>query len=281
MDFLKYLGMLLNRAAQKSVLLTDRLTILIVPFATLGLWLVGTEMTDSIQEALFLGIAIAVVAVVVLRLIAASYFVWKEDQYRKATLRAEIERPERQAEASMKEYTIDLRRRLSGALGKLSAYAVYPVEVLEHHEEFEELPKLITEIDALIHQLSYDFPVRISAICFRDYCLSILHKGESPGEHFWEQRRLTFRLLHKEDSVVDYITLMELEILLEDAGLKADNQDDVVGEFKALMRQLGDGFRDPEVQNDLRQSLLGKTVPNLSAIRSRLSQPSSGSETPL
>src|SRR3546814_3222828 len=60
----KYLRLWIMRAADNSVMLTDKLTILIVPFSTLVLWMTGTKMTESVQETLALGVAMTVVAVV-------------------------------------------------------------------------------------------------------------------------------------------------------------------------------------------------------------------------
>src|SRR3546814_10818423 len=76
----KYLRLWIMRAADNSVMLTDKLTILIVPFSTLVLWMTGTKMTESVQETLALGVAMTVVAVVLLRLGAASFWLWRDDQ---------------------------------------------------------------------------------------------------------------------------------------------------------------------------------------------------------
>lgn len=270
--FIKYVGLLLNRAAQKSVLLTDRLTILIVPFATLALWMTGAKMTDSIQETLLLGVAMTVVAVVILRLIAASYFVWKDDQAEKEALRFELSAPEREALAVMKHHTLDLRKRLSDRLGRLSAYACYPNSVLSQDKSFEAgFNDLVSEIDALVNQLSYDFPLRIAALRLRDYCLKLIHEQKTPGEHFWEQRRITFRLLHKQDQIADFMTLMDLEILLEDAGLITSQDEDSIEELKRLIRRLGPLYYDKKIQKEIRDTLRRGEPINPASFRERQS----------
>src|SRR3546814_12758119 len=84
----KYLRLCIMRAADTSVMLTDKLTILIVTFSTLDLWMTGTKMTESVQETLDLGVAMTVVARVLLSLGAAAFWLWLVD-------RVEIRKQER------------------------------------------------------------------------------------------------------------------------------------------------------------------------------------------
>ncbi|QKG72377.1 hypothetical protein [Erythrobacter mangrovi] len=257
MNFLKYLGLLFNRAAQKSVLLTDRLTILIVPFATLALWMAGAEMTDSVQETLFLGVAMTVLAVVVLRLVAASYFVWKEDQDEKEALVGEIERPERLLRADLRQFSLDNRKALSVALAKLSAIANLKTEpMLQAGYSADQINKLVVEIDTLINQLSYDYRVRVAALHFRDYCIDLI-SGERDGrDTLWERRKLVFKLLHKEDHVNDDLTLVELAIVIEDEDGECNfASKGVLAELKEQIRELGGEYYNREVRDDLRRKL--------------------------
>lgn len=260
MQFLRYLGLLFNRAAQKSVLLTDRLTVLIVPFATLVLWLAGVKTTDSVQETLFLSIAIAVLAVAVLRLVAASYFLWRDDQAEKARLHQDLAAPDREAQATMQRHTLDLRMRLSDRLGRLAAYASYPPAVLEQDASFKaNYNDLVSEIDTLVNQLSYDFPLRIAAIRLRDYCLRLIRDKKEPEDHFWDQRRITFRIIHKNDTIADFMSLIELEILLEDAGVAVKQSSDIVEEMKDYIRKLGPRYHEKELQDSIREAIARNT----------------------
>lgn len=257
---LKYIGKLFSRAAEGSVLLTDRLTILIVPFATLVLWAVDAKMTSSLQETLFLGVAMTVSAVVVLRLIAASYFVWKDDQKAKADLRRELDRPERDAEIAMRDFTLDVRKDLSRKLARLCALTDPAVRGLcDQGRLTGEIGELVLSIDTLINQLSYDFPVRVAAIQLKDFCIQII-AGTEKDKSFWEQRKITFSLLHKADHIADFMSLMELEILIEDRGGKVtqarqDPEKDPVTDLKQLIRKLGPNYHKREVRDEIRQAL--------------------------
>src|SRR3546814_12476305 len=112
----KYLRLWIMRAADNSVMLTDKLTILIVPCSTLVLWMTGTKMTESVQETLALGVAMTVVAVVLLRLGAASFWLWRDDQVemrkQAASLKEELGRHGRMAREAAIAYTTKLRTEL-------------------------------------------------------------------------------------------------------------------------------------------------------------------------
>lgn len=255
---LTYIGLLFKRASQKSILLTDQLTILIVPFTTLMLWMAGAKMTATIQETLALGVAITVVIVVGLRLVAASYFVWKDDQARKAELRHELDDPERQVSASLKAYTTDRRKELSEKLALLSAIANYKTEFLPRFGITEEkLGTLALEIDALINQLSYDANLRVAAIRLKEYCSELIAGTNENRERLWAQRKLTFRLIHKEDHIADFMTLLELELLTEE-NWHSSQEDDDWNALKALVTKLGNAFHDPEVRRRMREALARK-----------------------
>lgn len=258
--FTQYIGAIFSRAAKGPILLTDRLTVLIIPFTTLVLWALGAKMTDSLQETLLLGVAMTVVAVVTLRLIAASYSVWRDDQSEKEALRAELNAPERESEIAMKEYVVELRKKLSESLGRLAGYSVRPKSWRDTDDAgASDCLSLILEIEGLINQLSYDTALRIAAVRFRHQCLKMLTGEASEDRNFWRQRQITFRLLHKENWVSDIMSLMELELLLEEMGetdlTESPEDGKPIEQLKALMRELGDGYHDPEVRERLKKAL--------------------------
>lgn len=258
---LKYLGALLNRAAKGSITLTDRLTVLLVPFSTLVLWVSGVEMTNSLQETLLLGVAMTVIAVVILRLGAASYFLWKDDQADNLALRQALDAPVRLVETEMRGFTTTLRKELSNALGALAATATQPESVLSRDlVKSEDVWGLVRDVDRIINQLSYDTATRIAAIQFRNACVAIMAKQKTEGRWFYRQRQITFRILHKDDIVNDLLSLMELEIELEKRGESTlaesiSANETVFEELKSLMSELGDRYYDPVVREKLKRAV--------------------------
>lgn len=215
-QFTKYLWLLVKRAAENSVFLTDKLTILIVPFSTLALWLLGAKMSESVQETLAIGVAISVVSVVVLRLVAASYLVWKDDQKEKSALQSVIDAPSWAVGNELKTFTTEARKKLSDRLARLSAIAnLKPAHLERTGITIKEINILSLEIDALINQLSYNVPVRICSIHLKDYCMELISGSQSDRKRLWHQRKITFRILHKDDEIGDILSLIELEILIE------------------------------------------------------------------
>lgn len=214
-------------------------------------------MTESIQETVLVGVAMTVVAVVVLRLVAASYFVWKGDQAAKGKLRYQLNEPERLLRADLRKFSIDNRKDLSESLAELSAIASLKSETLDNAGiNGQYLTKLNLKIDRLINQLSYDFPVRIAALNFKKYCFELISGKRTDLTTLWERRKLTFKLLHKEDYIDDQISLIELSILIEDEEGKAPfGMGGVHAELANRIRQLGDDFYSPKVRDDIRNSL--------------------------
>src|SRR3546814_15172707 len=82
----------------------------------------GTKMTESVQETLALGVAMTVVAVVLLRLGAASFWLWRDDQVemrkQAASLKEELGRHDRLEREAAIAYTTKLRKELSEGFDK-------------------------------------------------------------------------------------------------------------------------------------------------------------------
>lgn len=270
----KFLRLWITRAAQDSVTLTDKLTVLIVPFSTLVIHLTGLQMTATIQETLALGVAASVIGVVVLRLLAAPYWIWMDDQRERGRLIHEISLPERQVEAAMKDYAVAVRQQLSEKLAQLVAMTHMASAKIPFGGSLEaasaELLKLDTDIFALTSQLSYDMAVRISVINLRNLCFDLIRSpvpSEDRGpliERLWKQRKLTFRILHKDHRISELVSLMELEILLEDHGhslrsnlasSKNSQENDYFDELKRLVREIGLDLHTEEVARKLRRDL--------------------------
>lgn len=269
MNILRYLGLVINRSAQNSILLTDRLSILIVPFATLAMWSVGAKMTDTIQETLFLGVGITVLAVVVLRLLAAPYWLWCDDQAAKKKLTAEIERPEREIEAAMKAFTLELRKRLSEQLGKLVSMTHFASAKFPFGGKVEKAADDLLELDqsihALVSQLSYDMPLRIACLQLRAYCFQLIHAklraDDAALDMLWKQRKLTFRILHRDHQIDEIVSLIELEILLEEQGKslsptgQTGEAESLIAEMKEMLKKIGNDLHKPEFADFLRSQL--------------------------
>lgn len=252
----KYLKLWIMRAAENSVMLTDKLTILIVPFSTLVLWMTGTKMTNTIQETLALGVAITVIGVVILRLLAASYMLWRDDQKEKAELQKIIDAPSRAVEASLKSYTADRRKLLSEKLSRLTAMAGY--RSVDLSSKFgvspDELHQLLLEIDALIDQLSYDVPLRIAAIRMKEYCIKLMGNAAEDKGRLWAQRKITFQILHKDDRISDLMSLIDIEIITEEDYPDLKDQADIVVQLKEMVKKLGDHYYSSDVTSALKKS---------------------------
>lgn len=255
-NFIKYLGLLLNRAAKKSVLLTDRLTILIVPFTALILWMTGAKMTDTIEETLFLGVAMTVVAVVILRLVAASYFVWKEDRAEIAGLKTALDSPRFREAEVMNDHRLELRKELGDRLAWLVTYAEAQARVVDANVMYDNGERLFAQnfsrAREIVSQLSYDVALRVVCLNLIRLAANVAQhgltdadeSGKSPTlDRLWQQRKLTFKLLHRQD-LHEVITLAEIENLIMDHG--EDFGDSALHDLRKLLRE------HPELADDQR-----------------------------
>ncbi len=245
MGYFKYLGLLFNHAAAKSVTLTDRLTILIVPFTTLVLWTTGAKMTETIQETLALGVAITVMGVVVLRFASASYFLWKEDRAEIASLKADLKSPQFQEAEVMNDHRLQLRKELRDRIAWLTTFAEARAQVKDSHVIYNDADQLFAKnfsrADEIITQLSYDVALRVTCLNLVKLAADIAQtgviergeKGNPPAlDRLRQQRKLTFSLLHRQD-MHEIITLAQIESLIEEHG---ENFGSGIRDLKNLIR---------------------------------------------
>jgi hypothetical protein len=111
----RYLGRVFVFAFARSLLVTDRLSFLIGPLITAALWLRG-ERVDNTAELVATATVATILAVLLLRLIAAPFFVWKEDQMEIAGLKQDLARPERAGAEEMNKLRAQRRVDLAAEL---------------------------------------------------------------------------------------------------------------------------------------------------------------------
>ncbi len=228
MGYIEYIGAIFNRAAKGSVLLTDRLTILLVPFSTFALWGLGVEMTASLQETFWLGVAITVTGVVLLRLAAAGYFLWKDDKAEKKRLQhlydRERLRPDRLQREASHAHAIKLRNELGECLAKVVNFAEVkgrlPSAVERLGVSEAEYGKASMRAREIIHALSYDVALRIAAHELHALAASIGGSRSSDVDSDLDRlqalKKITFRIIFKGDSgeLGEFLSLIEVENLM-------------------------------------------------------------------
>lgn len=255
MEFFRYLALLINRAAANSITLTDRITILLVPFATLAFWLTGVKMTQSIQETLALGVAITVMVVVMLRLTAASYFLWKEDKSEISDLKRALDSARFKEFEAMNDHRLGLRKELGDRIAWLITYAEARAHVEGTNVLYDNAERLFAEnftrAKEIVSQLSYDVHLRVTSLNLINLAAKIAEDGKiDVDEHgkyplldrLWQQRKLTFKLLHRQD-IHEIITVAEIENVIGEFG---EGFSSGLEELKELLK------KNPELSRDKR-----------------------------
>lgn len=221
-------------------------------------------MTTNVTETLLLGVGITVLVVVLLRLLAASYWLWRDDQSEKRRLQSLLDRPyQRQIEAAG-EYTMQLRVEMSETFARLLAV----VEVF-HLPQDAPLLKDGLILDyvndsrrarELINALSYDAPLRVVSHNFLVLAAMIqdAQARKVNCDELWEKmqslKKVVFRLLHKQDggSMGEIISMLEAQNIVESHDLLSNDDSD---SFDVVVRQLQEAIKNPDIYNRLRKKI--------------------------
>lgn len=142
-----YLNRCFHRATVGSFILTDRLTIATgIVVSALG-YPFGQPVAEGWQPYFALAVLYVVAATILVRLVTAPYFIWKEDQGRIAALEAEIADPKRRARAAIEARIGDAR---VSVLNFLNSYRIGEAVRLNGHERISEYPEIYRELSLLI-----------------------------------------------------------------------------------------------------------------------------------
>jgi hypothetical protein len=224
---------------------------------------------------------IAVAVYMGLRLLAAPYYLWKEDQSEISRLRAETNWPDRYEDEATLRYRVALRTELSDQLAKLVSIAEYSTVpatlALIYEGREQEILQTSFRIREIISALSYDVALRVTCINLTDLCHRIMNAASEREDtsallkRLWSQRKLTFRLLQRNDQINDLVTMAEIENLIEEWGEsfdckspspEAQTAQTTLHELRNMVRQ-ADGKlhlvgRQPNLESSNRRKALDK-----------------------
>lgn len=263
----KYVKLWLLRAADNSITLTDKMTILLAPFSTLVIWLTGTKASSSVQETIAIAVAITVLLVATFRLVMAPYWLWRDDQADKARLTKSLDeertQPDKHERRMIAEHTMKLRAELIDELAK--SVALTEIAILGSETATALVPNIGTEFREvtiktrrLINALSFDVPLRVSA-----YGLSLLSsevtmlalKDEPLGDR-WEKlqslKKIVFRICHKKEvsEQNEIIAMVEAQNIIDGKPAEHTDANDVGARYDQLRSML---FENPELAEKLRE----------------------------
>jgi hypothetical protein len=267
MQFPRYLGRVWTFAFRRFALRTDAMQILAASLVPMIAPYLGVQNPSQANSEVLAYIGMAILALVVIRLLSAPYFIWREDQAEIRELRHELDAPDRREMEAGLDHRIALRRELAEKLAKLISVAQMSQtpEMLEmaYGHRKNELGETTARISEIITALSYDVALRVTCLNLEQLCWKIIQKAGQKEDisadltRLWAQRKLTFRLLHRDDEVNDMVTMIEIENLIEGYGesfrdtspipeeIRGDisDADDVLADVRRLIRKLGPNAR--------------------------------------
>jgi hypothetical protein len=247
--------------------LTDKLTILVAPFSTLGLWLTGAKATGTIQETMAIGVAFTVLAVALLRLTIAPYWLWRDDQAEKGrmaeALADEKNRPDRYEREMAASHTIKLRAELIDALAKSVAIAEIAAIGADNARAFmpnidSDFRDVTIKTRQLINALSYDVTLRVCAHSLAILCsnMTMIGLNGQPVGDRWTKlqslKKIVFRVSHKKETneQTEIIAMLEAQNIVKDEITLSEPVAKPDTAFEQLRAMLSE---TPELANELRK----------------------------
>jgi hypothetical protein len=145
--FGRYLVLVGKFAFRKSVLLTDRLSFLIGPLVTALLWLRGEPVPDNVAALVASATVATILAVLFLRLLAAPFFIWRDDQLAIAGLKDELARPERAGRDETHRILAQCRLELAGQVMAVNVAATMAdTDALLSREFHDKTQRLLAQV---------------------------------------------------------------------------------------------------------------------------------------
>lgn len=224
-----YSSRILEKALAPTIRAIDVLGFTIPPIVAAYYWLIGRTMPEAMGQAIGLWILGGGLAFVILRVLSAPYFVWKEDQAAIAELRSTLAAPQTREAAELWKHRLELRRELGECLGWIITFSEYATsnsgnpKILDQMYSSKECFAKEIRAREIISQLSYDVPLRVMSLNLLKLTSAIIRSHSNPTkanaliERLWAQRKLTFRFLHRQD-LHELITLAEVENLIAEYG---------------------------------------------------------------
>ncbi len=155
-----YLLLCLRRAFAGSVFFTDKLSIMAAVLVPSILLVSGRSMTDAIESYIAVAVIVVVGCGVTLRLLAAPYLIWRDDQVTIGNLRAEIGDPDEIARRALEEDKINDRKKVVAFLAAHRVKEMISDMSRNYVSEFAELTDHLNRLildDKAILPLADDF----------------------------------------------------------------------------------------------------------------------------
>ena len=269
----RYLVTVLNRAAQGSLTLTDRLSVLLVPFTTLVLWASGRRITENVAVYIGIAIALTVIAIVALRLVASTYLVWLSDQSEKATMATKLQEERGRLDRYERELATQevaaLRNELGEHLSRMmvcAEFAALPsINAESQVERAQVYLRSMIRCREIINSLSFDMHLRVSAhhlVAAIAELMAMRIAGENTDDlsnTVQAIKRNVFSIIYKRDAsaAAEFISFMEIEGIMRD-GVQAHhlgptiNTENVADKFSELRDMLRS---DPDLAHVLKTEL--------------------------
>lgn len=107
-----YFGRIAGFAFQRSLLRTDVLAAVLTALAPVVYFLAGRDIPEKIALYISMLVAAMVLGVLILRVLTAPYFIWKEDQAEIARLREALGDPKERARRALEAEAVNSRQKI-------------------------------------------------------------------------------------------------------------------------------------------------------------------------
>lgn len=188
-----YLGLIVSRAFAGAVLFTDKLAILAGVLTPAFFQASGEAMPEWVAGYIAWAIIITVAGGILLRLLTAPYFIWREQNSRIAKLEHELASPERQMKEKITDYLADCRLDFVNEIFRVQEMALStstkdPTDLLAFQTN--------ERIQRLLKELAFDEELMARWGALSDEISSVIHDRPDPANFTSIQERTKKELEH-------------------------------------------------------------------------------------
>lgn len=186
-------------------------------------------MPAGLDGLVAVGVLLTAGGALLLRLLAAPYLIWKDDQVVFRDLLDRLDDPKRSESLAMSRYSVDLRKKLSKRMAAFLEFAQLSASSNDLHLRFvvpraELMIKRQREVTGILWQLGHDVMLRVACWNLVTYCsetITLASKGDfdpARSERIKKQARHTMTLIHNPTGEEHTMAIAQIEAILTKDG---------------------------------------------------------------
>lgn len=148
---LRYIGLIFGFAFRRTTIAVDGLQILAASGLPAAAKFAGIKMPETASNDILAYIGLVAIAFVIIRLLCAPFFIWKDDQGTITQLRNQIERPKSLEMEKLAEIRAEKRLELAVQVREMHTQFLLPHVPPASPEQFNQIHETIVRLNAQLN----------------------------------------------------------------------------------------------------------------------------------